>query len=291
MQSLVADASWTGSTGKALRDAGGAVQRMAMYLITGPSRNMIGLYHLPIVVATSDLALQPGQALALLRQCQELGFCLYDTAWEHVFVIEMAKWQLGPALKPRDNRVKAVLRILESMQASPFYPAFLEKYSDAYHLHDLAKDRKSRPASRQMTLSCILQPARTPVSPARPTGKYAQPKVLEAWELWEKHVLHVRQRPLSDVDAEILLREMKARGVEKFVRDILFSIRVGAKSLRNSNHDYDGDGRNNKGRGDALTKQQRQRENIRYHLVKKGIRDEAAITKLVEEEMQRRGTA
>jgi hypothetical protein len=45
---------WIGSTGKAIRKRGMECQMVALYLMTSPHSNMLGLYYLPVVYIAND---------------------------------------------------------------------------------------------------------------------------------------------------------------------------------------------------------------------------------------------
>ena len=91
----VAPQFWTGTTGKRLRGMGRDVQVVALYLVTCPSANMLGLYYLPLPTLCHEIGMKPEGALKALRRVSEGGFATYDTASEHVWVKEMARFQIG----------------------------------------------------------------------------------------------------------------------------------------------------------------------------------------------------
>jgi len=128
---------WTGDTGKFLRGLGPRAQVIAMYLMTCPSATMLGLYYLPLPTLCHETASPSKEALKDLRRLSQGGFSYYDEASEHVFVPEMARFQIGESLTKRDNRHKALLRELDALKKSPFFKHFLDRYRDAYELHDL----------------------------------------------------------------------------------------------------------------------------------------------------------
>jgi hypothetical protein len=133
---IVSPRFWTGETGKRLRKHPDA-QRLALYLITCPSSNMIGLYYLPIPTICHELNLPFKGASEGLRRVFEGGFAAYDEVSETIFVYEMARFQIGETLGFKDNRIKMVERQLETVRKSKFYNDFLKKYGSVYKLKNL----------------------------------------------------------------------------------------------------------------------------------------------------------
>jgi hypothetical protein len=129
---------WTGETGRFLRKAGADAQRVALYLITGPNSTMIGLYHLALPTLCHEVGITEKGALKALARCSEGVFAYYDRGSEGVFVPEMGHYQIGPTLSPKDNRHKAVVKLLEQMRKSPFLKDFMARYAVPYQLPDLS---------------------------------------------------------------------------------------------------------------------------------------------------------
>ena len=125
---------WTGKTGKAIKASGPEAIVVAMYLMSSPHSNMIGLYYMPKLYLAHETGLGfEGASKGLQRAC-EAGFCSYDDASEVVFVHEMAKYQIADELAANDNRVKGIIRELESVPENPYTAAFYEKYGAAFKL-------------------------------------------------------------------------------------------------------------------------------------------------------------
>jgi hypothetical protein len=125
---------WTGSTGKALKAAGPEAVIVALYLMTSPHANMIGLYYLPMIYIAHETGLGLEGASKGLAKCIEAGFCMYDEASEHVFVLQMAKFQVGEGMKPTDNRCKGVENELSKVPKGALQSRFREIYGAAFHL-------------------------------------------------------------------------------------------------------------------------------------------------------------
>jgi hypothetical protein len=143
---IVCSQFWTGETGRFLRECGADAQRVALYLLTAPSSTMIGLYYLPLPTLEHEVGIKREGALKALRSLQEAGFAAYDGATETVFVREMARFQIGDVLDPKDNRVKSVERQAGMMCKSPFYRDFLMRYREAFHLRNVPDPGAGREA-------------------------------------------------------------------------------------------------------------------------------------------------
>lgn len=125
---------WTGSTGKRIREAGRDAQVVALYLVTGPSANMIGLYYLPLPALCHEVGIAPAAARRALRSLDAIGFAYYDDATEYVWLPEMARYQIGPALKPADHRARWIQTQLQQAHHVPFVAQFLARYAAPFHL-------------------------------------------------------------------------------------------------------------------------------------------------------------
>lgn len=125
---------WTGMTGKKIRKTGRDAQVLAAYLLTSPHANMYGLYYLPVPFICHEVGFTEKGALKALQSLKEVGFCDYDQETEHVWVYEMAFYQIADSLKEKDNRVKGINDAYAAMPANPFLYAFYEKYKDAFLL-------------------------------------------------------------------------------------------------------------------------------------------------------------
>jgi hypothetical protein len=99
---------------------------------------MIGLYYLALPTLCHEVGITEKGALKALARCSEGVFGYYDRGSEGVFVPEMAHYQIGPTLKPKDNRHKAVLKLLEQMRKSPFIKEFMARYQVPFQLPDLS---------------------------------------------------------------------------------------------------------------------------------------------------------
>lgn len=131
---------WTGDTGKWLRAQGRDHQIIATYLFTCPMSNMIGLYYLNFATLVDEVGhIDREGALKVLRSLSEGGYSRIDERTETVFVVEMAKHQIGETLSKKDNRHKAAVKLLEQYRKSPLFNDFLDRYGAAYQLEAVTR--------------------------------------------------------------------------------------------------------------------------------------------------------
>jgi hypothetical protein len=135
--SVISPSFWTGATGRAIRALGPDAQVISLYVISCPSSTMIGLYYIPLPTLCHETGCSIEGASKALLSLGEIGFCHYDTESEQIWVPEMAKWQIGEQLDATDKRIKAIRRVLKHLGNSPFITAFLDRYSNAFHLADM----------------------------------------------------------------------------------------------------------------------------------------------------------
>ncbi len=129
---------WIGPTGKKIRAMGPQAQVVALYLLSSPHSNMLGIYHLPIAYIAADTGSPFEGASKALQSLSEGGFCAYDLDTEMVFVYEMAKYQIGEKLSESDNLVKSIRKELKTLPKSILLNRFYDKYKEAYHLGDIS---------------------------------------------------------------------------------------------------------------------------------------------------------
>ena len=133
---------WVGNTGRQIRKLGVETQLVAMYLLTNPHCNMIGVYYLPIVYIAHETGLPIEGASKALQSLCDINFCQYDEHSEYVWVHEMAFFQIGGELDPKDKRVKGIAEAYSSLPNLPFLRDFYEKYYNAFHLESCRENEK-----------------------------------------------------------------------------------------------------------------------------------------------------
>lgn len=123
---------WIGQTGKALRKHGMETQLVALYLLTNPHANMLGLYYVPTAFVAHETGLGYEGATKGLQGCIEAGFCQYDDDSEMVWVMEMARFQIADQLKDKDLRIKGVQNEYDALPGNPYLASFFAMYSEAF---------------------------------------------------------------------------------------------------------------------------------------------------------------
>lgn len=127
---------WTGRTGRMLKRRGIEGVVVALYLVSSPHSNMLGLFYQPKLYLAEETGLTIEGASKGLQDCIECGFCSYDDETKTVWVHEMAAWQIDSALSSGDKRCKGIQRDYEALPDNPFLGAFFDRYAEAFHLTD-----------------------------------------------------------------------------------------------------------------------------------------------------------
>lgn len=143
---------WIGRTGKELRQAGPESQLVALYLLTSPHANMIGLYYMPLAFLSHETGLTMEGAKKGLNSAIKAGFCKYDEQSEMVWVVEMATHQIGETLKPGDKRCTGVQNEYEKVSDNLFLSMFYEKYSKQFNMTSSRKSEASIPVETEGAL-------------------------------------------------------------------------------------------------------------------------------------------
>jgi hypothetical protein len=107
---------------------------VALYLMTSPQSNMLGLFSQPVLYMAHETGLGFEGASKGLRDCVEAGFCSFDEASEFVWVHEMAKYQIANEIKASDNRCKGIQKDYDSLPENPFLGPFFDRYQKAFNL-------------------------------------------------------------------------------------------------------------------------------------------------------------
>lgn len=172
----IAPQFWIGPTGKAIRKLGAEAQVIALYLLSSPHANMIGLYHLPIAYISADTGIPFEGACKTLGKLQETGFCGYDHDAEVVFIYEMARYQIAEALKPGDKQCLGVQNAYNNVPKNRYLSDFFDYYATAFNLVEkrvyeapckpLRSQEQEQEQEQKQEQDCSAPPA-TPASPPK----------------------------------------------------------------------------------------------------------------------------
>lgn len=124
---------WRAGTGKALRGDAHA-QLLALYLMTSPHSNMIGVYFCTLQSMAYETGIPFEGASKALRRLIGEGYCVFDDDTDEVFVVTMAAHQIAERLEAKDNRCKSVARELALVNSSKLQQAFRDVYAVAFNL-------------------------------------------------------------------------------------------------------------------------------------------------------------
>ena len=186
---VVSPKFWIGETGKALRGNAPA-QVLALYLMTSPHANMIGVFHCPVLYMAHETGLGMEGASKALVSLIEAQYCTYDEASETVFVHRMAAYQVAQSLKLEDKRVKGVEREWLSISSEAIKAAFFAIYSEAFHLPKESKkaspkEAPSKPLASQEQEQEQEQDIGAPSAKSpRGTALRADWKLPDDWKTW-----------------------------------------------------------------------------------------------------------
>jgi hypothetical protein len=160
---------WFDETGRQLRQYGMETQLMALYLLTSPHSNMVGIYYLPIVYIAHETGISLDKANECLQTLCNIDFCSYDSEKEYVWVHDMARSQIDTALNPNDNRVKYINSIVQALPSLSFLAAFYQRYQINLCLNPYtASDKTSR---QSLTSTPLESPSEGPSKPLRSQEK------------------------------------------------------------------------------------------------------------------------
>lgn len=124
---------WVSKLGKLLRQKNHA-QTTALYLMTSPHSNMIGLYYCPPIYIAHETGLSQEDSIDAINYLGQINFCTYDWDTEFVFIREFTKHQVGDSIQVADLRHKGILNQLAKIPEGPCKQAFLNRYRSSHHL-------------------------------------------------------------------------------------------------------------------------------------------------------------
>lgn len=130
---------WQGETGMALQGHKDA-QILALYLISSPHNDMTGLFKVSKQYIAIDTGLTFDEIDAALAVLRRLCFAEYDPNTGLVFVVNMAREQIGRTLSAGDKRRKAIERHINKYRSSHLAHLWMDAYADDYGMDPLAPE-------------------------------------------------------------------------------------------------------------------------------------------------------
>lgn len=197
---------WVGKTGKALRGNQEA-QIVALYLMTSPHANMIGVYYCPIEYIAKETGLTLEGASKALQCLFEADFCTFEADSEYIFVHQFARNQIGEELKTTDKRVQGVVNELAKVPKGQCWQSFRARYAVPYNL----------PATTESAspLEAPSEPLRSQKQKQKQKQKEAasQPFVLPDWipeEPWSGYVemRNKKRAQMTDRARDLVIAEL-----------------------------------------------------------------------------------
>ena len=134
--SKISSSFWTGKTGKSLRGNQQA-QIIALYLMSCPHANMIGVFHCPIIYIAHETGSSIEGAYKGLNDLVDGAFCTYDHESETVWVHEMAKYQIGESLSPNDKQVIGIKKQFSNLPEGLIKQGFYARYKSDFILPEI----------------------------------------------------------------------------------------------------------------------------------------------------------
>ena len=205
----VASQFWVRGTGKELRGDMEA-QLVALYLMTSPHANMIGVFHLPVMYLAHETGLSIDAAHGALERLSAKDFCTYEAESEWIFVHRFAANQIGEELKEGDKRIKGVLNEIAKVPGGRCLQAFVKLYATPFHLGISPSEAPSKPLRSQNRSE--QKQKQSPSAQARQTS------IPENFEVSERVLARSREKgyPAGDVrrQFEALVSYAKRKGAK-----------------------------------------------------------------------------
>jgi hypothetical protein len=101
---------------------------LAIYLMTSPTFEMLGLYYIPISLMVEHTGLDQGQIIESLNRLKNLDFAKYDFDMQYVWVVDMATSQVAD--NPNTNQIKGVRKALTRLweDEAPFVDEWCQRH-------------------------------------------------------------------------------------------------------------------------------------------------------------------
>lgn len=124
---------WTGDCARELRRHGPDVRELWAYLLTGPTSDMWGLWHLELDTLVLHTGRKDAAVIKAFGTLTDLELAFYDMPSQFVYVPSMPETQFARwPLLPNDNNVRYAKRWYRSLTRNPFLGDWFD-----HHVEDL----------------------------------------------------------------------------------------------------------------------------------------------------------
>lgn len=187
-------------TNDLIRDHGHECLLVAAYLHGSQHSNMIGLYYLPPPYIANDTCLDKDVAMAHLLYLADIGFCEYDQKSNYVWLRQQMISEIGETMKPGDNRVKGIQKLLEALPENEMTQRFKNEFTIQYHL---IEKPPCKPPAKPVTVAATGSV--TAITPLHPSmNKTRQPIPSDFYPSHET-IEYAKARRLRDPTQQVLI--------------------------------------------------------------------------------------
>jgi hypothetical protein len=142
---------------------------VALYLMTAPASNALGLYRCPIPLIAHDTRMTIKQASEAIESLYCRSFLEFDDEKSVVYVKKMALYQIEKKLKAGDKRVIHVKRELELCASGYLKQLFISDYNSLFNLgfsdSEIESMRNNAPPSTPPSTPPSNPPSNPPSTP------------------------------------------------------------------------------------------------------------------------------
>lgn len=186
-----------------------------------------------------DWAGDPDELVAVLAECRWLDTCDTYRLVVHDWHEHCPQYVKGNIKKyGRELITQATRKAPEAASQSPSESPNNSSQPPRDTPKEPPKDTPIQPPSKPS----LAKPNQTKPDQTN-THTHTPPKVpqelSECWRRWQGYVLERYGRSIQSIEAETVLMDLLRRGQEKASRDIEFSIAKGAKSILDSDNDFE----------------------------------------------------
>jgi len=223
---------WHGETCQDIRAGGSEGALVALYLMTSPMSNMLGLYSQPILYMAEETGLGLEGARKGLQACIDAGFCRYHEPSKTVWVMEMAAYQIASNLKASDNRCAGIQKDYDGLPNNPFLGEFFDRYQRAFHLTNRrdwkgaskplpSQEQEQEQEQEQDSSSSLRSDSSAPLALTAPNGEPADLKAKRAQRIQQiaedarAAYNRILAKPHGELSACTVLNKPRLKAVEK----------------------------------------------------------------------------